>query len=196
MKKEDGKRFAALMAGMSESFGVAISEAGITMRFAALVEYQIEQVEAACIACMKSHKFSTMPTVAEIIENIGGGRVEDRGEIEAARVWKALSDHGAYSDMVFDDKTTMAVIALGFGGWTKLCQEMMADQQKWFLKEFVRMYGAYVRQGVGVGGKLTGLAAGREPVLIGDKAKCLAIMQDAPREALPDAVSIKQLVQL
>lgn len=182
MTENDKKRFAAIMAGMAESFNASISTPGLQVRFAAMEEFTIEQIEQACVSCIKSRRFSAMPTVGEIIEFISGGRVEDVAEVEAAKVWKAVTEYGAYRDIVFDDAVTQAVIEYGFGGWTKMCGELKVDEQKWFLKEFCRMYGSYSRQNVRRGGVLTGLAVNKSPVLIGDPAKAALVMADTPRE--------------
>lgn len=191
MTDKDKARFAQIMAGVAESFGSPLSEAGLLVRYAALSEYSIEQVEMAAIECIKSRRFSSMPTVAEMIDFIGG-RIEDRAEIEAAKVWKAVTDCGAYRDVVFDDAHTQAVIEYGFGGWTKMCGELLVDQQKWFLKEFMRMYGAYSRQNVRRGGVLTGLAVNKQPTLIGDPAKAQAV-RDEKSIGITGPLSIAQI---
>lgn len=175
MTRDDVRRFSVVMTGMAETFGSPLSDAGLEIRFAALAEYSIEQVEQACVACIKSRQYSSMPTVAEIIDHIGGGRVEDRAEVEAARVVMAVKDLGSYRNVVFDDPTTMAVIDGGFGGWVNLCAELMEDQVKFFLRDFARMYCSYARRGVKSGGVLEGRGAGH-PVFVGDGERCRAVM--------------------
>lgn len=185
MTEQDKPKFAELMTGLAEVFGDAVSKPGLELRFRALQDYGIEQVEKACVGVIQSRVYRNMPTVAEIIEHIGG-KLDDIAEVEAAKVWRAVSQVGGYQSVVFDDPTTQAVIEQGYGGWIKLCEDTQEDQQKWFLKDFARIYKAYKRQNVEQYGRLAGLfelqngANGFDhrippPMLIGDQQKALAV---------------------
>ena len=182
MTEADKPRFAQIMAGLAEVYNATVSTAGLQVRFAALQDFTIDQVDAACVACLRLRRFSTMPTVGEIIDFIGGGRVEDRAEVEAAKVWQAVTRFGHVRDIVFDDETTMAVIAFGFGGWIKMCGELLVEKQGLFIRDFSRLYGAYARQGIIYTGKLIGSASNDSPVLVGDRSKAMAVL-NAPVEA-------------
>lgn len=176
MTKQDAAEFASIMAGLAESLGSELSEAGLKIYFCGLQEYSIEEVRQAATAIFKTRKFTKMPTGADFIEFITGGSVDDVANVEAAKVWQAIVDHGAYSNICFDDATTQAVVKQCFGGWTRLCAEMMIDQQKWFIKEFIAYYGAYSRQKVKHYGALPGLASG-DVKLVGDKLKAQAVLE-------------------
>ncbi len=188
MNDDDRQEFAALMAGVAENFSAQLSGPGIAMRFDALKAYPIDQVCAACAAVVGSRKYTKMPTVADFMEYIGGGNIEDVALVEAGKAIKAVKRVGGYASVTFDNPTTMAVIEHGFGGWVKFCGEMTSENEKWVTRDFVRIYSAYTRQGI----TLTGILAGRTEthneahgrgsthhnhVLIGDSRKALAISE-------------------
>jgi len=175
MEQRDLNAFEAIMQGMAENFNATLTANGINMRFEALKSFPLQEVKTAAMSIIGGRKFTTMPTVAEFLEHLGGGSCDDRAEVEAAKVWQAIGRVGGWSNVVFDDPVTQAVVHHGYGGWSKLCGDMLVDQQKWFIKEFVKMYGAYSRQRVQVFGVLPGRGAGK-PVLIGNQEKALQIM--------------------
>lgn len=177
MEDQDKKRFAEIMHGLAEDKGVQLSAQGLALRFEALRQFPIADIYRAALAMMASRKYSTMPAVSDFLEYLGGGPAEDRAEIEANRVINAVSDVGGYKDVVFDDPVTQAVIFHGFGGWAKMCSELMDDQRKWFVKDFSRMYASFSRSQTKYYGKLTGRGHCKEPKLIGNPQKAAEILQ-------------------
>lgn len=184
MQDHDFERFVALMQGLADNFGAELSAPGLEMRFEALKAFPIEQVQQAAMSLMATRKFLKMPTVAEFLEHLGQGSCDDRAEVEAGKVIRAIEQHGGYASVAFDDPVTQAVIAQGYGGWAKLCDELAVADEKWFRRDFAKMYAAYSRQRVEVFGHLPGrmeLAAASgnarfdRPALIGDRAKAAAI---------------------
>lgn len=175
---DDRKRFRFIMEGLAEDKGVQLSASGIGMKFEALKQFAIEDINRAALSMMGAKKYATMPAVSDFLEYLGGGSVDDRAEIEASKVWKAIIQVGGYSAVCFDDAVTQAVIQHAFGGWGKLCSETMVDQQKWFMRDFVKFYGSFSRQNLRVTGPLLGRGglSGDKPKLIGDPEKALQIM--------------------
>lgn len=180
----DFEVFTSIMRGLADNFSAELSAPGLEMRFKALMAYPLAEIEAAALDILATRKFTKMPTVAEFVERMGGGSVDDRAEVEAGKVLRAIEDHGGYTSVAFDDPVTQAVIVQGFGGWTRICDELAGAEEKWFRKDFVKMYAAYARQRVEVHGHLPGrfelqAAVGQarfsQPVLIGDRAKAHAI---------------------
>ena len=55
------------------------------------------------------------------------------------------------------DPVTAAVIQQSFDGWVQLCQDSRTNDEKWFRKDFVRMYQAFARQKIQHAGHLPGL---------------------------------------
>jgi hypothetical protein len=197
MTDADKKEFLTLMMGVAENFTAQLSKPGIAMRFDALREYPIEQVRETCAAIVRARKFLKMPTVAEFMEFLGGGSAEDIGAVEAAKVLHAVKSIGGYRSVAFDNPVTQAVVEYTFGGWVKLCGELTADTEKWFLKDFVKSYGAYSRQGIQhvgtlagrteIGNGARGLAHKAQVALVGDQQKALAIAQSGEGQERVDS---------
>jgi len=186
--KETRARFATVMLGVAENYGQTITATGCSLRFRALQAYTLEEIEAAAMSIMYSRKYTSMPTVADFIEHLGGGSIEDLAEIEAGKALWAIGRVGRYDSVVFDDPTTMAVIQNGYGGWPKLCEECgAAEPERWFRRNFAKMWAAYRRQGVRLFGVLPGVhevanAAGGQaafipgPRLLGDEEKARNVL--------------------
>ncbi len=183
MRKNDFDGFDALMQGIAENYGQTLSPQGIALRFKALENFDLVDVQRAAMSILESRKYTTMPTVADFMEHLGGGSIEDRAEVEAGKVLDAIGRHGSYASVVFDDPVTMAVINSACGGWVKLCEDCGSEEsEKWFRKDFVKTWGAYKRQGVQYFGILPGrheignVSGGMishipKPVFIGDETK-------------------------
>ena len=190
MNKNDYNKFAKDITLLAEIHGKTISSAMIGLYFKTMEKFDIVDVNRAINGAASTLKF--FPKPAELIELIGG-KVEDRAEVELAKVIDAVRKHGAYSSIVFDDPVTMAVIQQGFGGWIKMCEDMLENEIKWFRKDFVKVYQAYHAQSVKTFGKLLGVhesqsrIEGREyssgPVLIGDPSKANKVLEYKPEKA-------------
>jgi hypothetical protein len=194
-KKTDFNRFANALGSLAEVMGKEMTAIMSAAYFQVLKRWPIEQVERAIEMAMASCKF--FPKPVEIIDLITGGKdaVESSAMVQAARALESLKRHGSYQSVVFDDPITQAVIQYGFGGWIKLGNDLTADNEGWFLKDFCKIYKAYTQQGISLTGHLAGLlerdnaAAGRlsavpPPLLIGDAATALQISHSQPEDKL------------
>lgn len=190
MTEHDKARFAAIMAAMAEIYGKELSAPALGLHFRLLREYAFEEVERAALTILKSRKYTSMPTPADFIEHISGGSVDDRAEVEAGKVLRAIATIGGYRSVVFDDPVTQAVIGQTYGGWARLCRESSLRHEKWWRREFVRAYASYARQRVVLHGHLPGLteientASGRpdaipHPVPVGDPERAAAVLAAA-----------------
>ena len=112
----------------------------------ALSRFTIEQVESAFSRAIVECEW--FPTPKSLIEFVQGSpqEIADNGQIEACKVLNAIKRVGGYQSVIFDDPVTTAVIKEGFGGWVRLCTDQREDDEKWFIKDFARMYGAFNRQ--------------------------------------------------
>lgn len=202
MTDADKNSFAEIMTGLAENFGSQLSRPGLSMRFEALKEYSIDQVKQAATFLMCSRKYTTMPTVAEFLEYLGGGSAEDQAEVEAAKVLDAIKRVGPYSSVSFDDPVTCAVVKQGYGSWEDVIEAADEQRDHWFVKDFARKWKAFKRQGVLAGGKCAGQIerlnsangfGDRNPplALVGDteKAKRLAL------EAGSNDKSVEKLIE-
>ena len=188
MTQADFQTFSTHMQAIAECFGQSLSAQGIALRFRLLEAHPLAEVEQASLALMTTRKYTTMPPPAEFLEFLTGGSLEDRAEVEAGKVLQAISQHGRYASVVFDDAVTQAVIVQAYGGWVKLCSDCgVEESEKWFRKEFVKIHVAYSRRGVEHFGSLAGLHeiynssngfmdALEAAKLVGDTAKALAIL--------------------
>jgi hypothetical protein len=201
MKYQHNKdpRFLEVMAALSEASGHETNELKERIYAQGLEDISIDNIEHAAWSIIKSRTLSSFPKIGELREMIGG-KVEDIAEIEASKVWKAISQVGGYSSICFDDATTQAVIQHAFGGWPKLCEETQVDQQKWFMRDFAKFYSSFSRQGLRVTGVLTGRGglSGDKTKMIGNFEKCLLI-SNTPSDntrfqisAIPD--NVKKLI--
>lgn len=180
MQTQDKKRFASAFGVLCTVFDRESSSLLVKAYFAILKSHKIETVENAITRAMATCKY--FPKPVELIEFISGGSqgLEDYALVEAGNVIAAVKQVGAHASVKFEDQTTAAVIQQGFGGWVQLCSGMTGDQEKWFIRDFARMYQSYSRQNIELSGALPGTteilnsAEGRfehipEPVLIGSK---------------------------
>ena len=189
MQENDFDRFSSVMLGVAENYGQSLSSEGISLRFKALESFPVGEVERAAMSIIVCRKYTSMPTVADFLEHIGGGSAEDKAEVEAGKVLSAIGRHGAYSSVVFDDPVTQAVIMHAYGGWVNLCRDCgVEESEKWFRKEFAKAWAAYRRQGVKYVGHLPGIIEITNasnghfdhipaPQLLGNPAKAQAVLE-------------------
>lgn len=195
MTQADFKLFSELIQGVAECYGQSLSAQGVALRFMMLEAFDFAEVRKAALSVMATRKYTTMPTPADFLEHISGGSAEDKAEVETGKVLAAIGRHGAYASVVFDDAVTQAVIVQAYGGWAKLCADCgVEESEKWFRKDFAKIWAAYSRQGVKQCGHLPGLfeISNRSngylehidpPKLIGDTAKASAVL-DAGQSVL------------
>jgi hypothetical protein len=204
MNKKDLKKFASIMVAMAENFSAQLSNAGIVMRFEAMIDLTIEEIEQAAKEILRSRKFLKMPTVAEFIEHVRGDP-ESKALVQASRVLEAIKRHGANASVAFDDPITQAVIRYGFGGWIKTCGELLSENEKWFIRDFCRIYQGYSKEGVKVFGHLPGIiesvnsANGHpdhipDPVLIGDRAEAKRIADTVQSGGILESGKVVRLI--
>lgn len=211
MQQQDYDSFDSLMQGIAENYGQTLTPEGIALRFKMLSSFPLEDVQKATASILCSRKYTTMPTVADFMEYLGGGSIEDQAEVEAGKVLAAIGRHGGNSTVVFDDPTTMAAIMNAYGGWPKLCEDCgVEESQKWFRHHFAKTWAAYKRQGIQVFGTLPGrheisnTANGftqfiEPPRLIGDEEKAKQVLSaglfELPRQIEGGPVSFGVAMQ-
>lgn len=183
MKASEKERFINAFLTLCSVFEKNPSDVLTAAYYRALEKHDIHDVERSISRAIVECKF--FPKPVELMELISG-KVTDIAEVEAGKVLLAIKYHGGGQSVVFDNATTQAVIVFGLGGWVKMCADLKAADEKWFLKDFVRIYQAYANQGVMHYGHLPGriemensasgyLESIQHPIAIGDleKAKCI-----------------------
>lgn len=191
MTRADFKAFSNLMQALAECYGKTLSAQGIALRFQLLAQHGIEDVRRAAMGILSTRKYTSMPTPADFLELLNGGLPEDLAEIEAGKVLDAVSEHGAYASVVFDNAVTQAVIVRAYRGWPQLCSILGTEESElWFRRNFVKIWQAYSRQSVAVVGYLPGLTelensrngfleALPKPILVGDQEKARHLLSEA-----------------
>jgi hypothetical protein len=144
MQDRDLKRFAELLAGVSEQYGQApLKPGGLSLFFAALREFPFDAVAAALTMHVKTSVF--MPKAADIV-TILQGTAEDRGRLAFQKVLRAISSHGSYSSIRFEDPRIHYALDR-MGGWQKVCL-MPLDETPFREKDFCQHYALAERAGI------------------------------------------------
>ncbi len=189
MDRHDVERFGNLMAALAENFHDQLSAIGIELRFMALAEFSIEEVERAAMGLLRDQKFKKMPTVADFIEYLQGSG-QSVSEAAAQKAIYAVRTHGHRKTIVFDDPVLMSVIHQ-LGGWVKFCEDCgNEDQVVWMRKHVALIYDSHRKLGRERFGSLPGLieidnrdkgdryrAAIGPPVFVGDEEKARAVLE-------------------
>lgn len=156
MENNDKERFGKLLVTTAELFEKELSPPVINLYFTALKGYAIDQIENALAKTITLCKF--FPKPVEIIEFATGGqgKIEDVAQIQADIVVNTIRKIGTYRSVKFKDTITNAVVLNCFGGWIKICSELLEQNEQWFRKDFVKYYQAYSRQNIRSNEVLTG----------------------------------------
>ncbi len=175
MNDDDKKEFAEIMEVLADEFGGTISKMNLRLKFRALAEYSIEQIQQAALGIIREKMYPGMPRVSEFIAQIEGTET-DQAEAEAQKVLRAIKQYGTRYSVVFDDPHTQAVVQ-SRGGWVALCSTLLDSEIKWFVREFRESYTSYSRKNIVHHGVLPGRYENGELALIGDATKCRQIME-------------------
>ncbi|WP_447593582.1 DUF6475 domain-containing protein [Aquipseudomonas campi] len=177
-----------MLAKVMSVYGKQITTGFVDVFFDALAGYDIESVRRGLNAHVQnpdSGQFAPKP--ADVVRLIDGTS-QDQGMQAWSRVDKVVRRVGPYQSIVFDDPIVHRVLD-DMGGWVKLCSTRSEEDYKFQGLEFARRYRAFVIAG-GVGDDypkhLIGISEaecgnGRfkapDPLLIGDRNACLAVLQ-------------------
>ena len=158
--KKDEKKFSESFTLLCEVFDKQITPTLTEIYFQSLEEFIINKVLGGVSVAIKSCKF--FPKPVELIEIINGGSsiqmLEDKSQVEAVKVLNAVKRVGGYNSVDFSDPVTKAVVMRVFGGWNKLCDDLLEKNTKWFLRDFSEFYRNFARSGVDYQGHLPGHA--------------------------------------
>jgi len=143
---KDKELFKKFMAGLAELFDKNLSQTLSDIYWAALKDFSDEQCKNAFNKAMVQCKF--FPKPVELIEMVSGalGKLEDIALLQADIVVNTIKIVGGYQSVLFKDGVTNAVIQNCFGGWMKICTELMESNEQWFRKDFIKYYQSYHRQ--------------------------------------------------
>lgn len=148
MTAADSKAFAAILHGLAEIYGEAVSPLRAELYFRALDDLSLEDVKRA--ANLHSRRSKFFPKPAELREAVTGP-VEDRAELAWSAVLKLVRRCGYYQEPAREDwpdeQTRRAAMEL-YGGWHRLCEALPGEGVGLVTaaKQFKATYGAYARR--------------------------------------------------
>ena len=137
MNDNDKIKFAEIMTGLAEDCSSTLTKAGLEIKYKALKNYTIEQVEVAVLAVMKSNIYTKMPTTGTIIQAIEGTQ-NDKAEYQYTVVLRAIRELGSCGHPKFKDPITQFLIDNRFG-WLPICQKPEKDME-FFARDFKAAY--------------------------------------------------------
>jgi hypothetical protein len=189
MLETDKAAFAELIAGLFAYHRQPVSQAIITVYWRGCQAFTLEQVTKAIDAITSDPD----PKVSDFVPKIGSivralqGTQTDRSLIAWGKVSAALSDVGAYTDVVFDDPLIHLCI-VDHGGWPKFCRTPF-DEQSYLQHRFCESYRAYAARGAPseYPARLTGAGSGADdfakvgmappkPRLVGNRELALQVL--------------------
>ena len=141
MNDSDKRDFAEIMYGLADNFRESITKDGLRFRFAAMREYDIDQVRNAAIRVIRGRKYTKFPTTGEIISEIeatGGTSLEFR----AMEAWARVLDHvrsGQWRYRGTGDASIDGTVRM-MGGWPRM-GEMLTSEIPFREREFTEKFG-------------------------------------------------------
>lgn len=170
---------AKVMQPVSELYGKNLISEVLNLWFGLLNSYSIESIQNAFSLYLQTE--ARMPLPADILKILRGSE-EDLALAALIKVEKAMSRHGSYATVVFDDPIIHAVID-ELGGWIKCCH-VTEKELTWWEKDFRERYRHHLRRGIplDVSPKLLGILdetnlphgeTPQKPVVIGDYEKAI-----------------------
>ncbi len=151
MTAKDRAEFAALMFGLGETYGEAVSEARMEIYFAALVDLDLVAVRAAATVHVRAVKF--FPRPAELREAVLGS-TDDRSALAWSSVLQLvrrvgyMGTDGQGKAPAFPDRATERAAMELYGSWSALCARLPGEGPELLgiAKNFKAAYAAYVRR--------------------------------------------------
>lgn len=140
MQSQDREDFHKALLALGVVFRTKLDAAAFQGYWWALSEISLDDIVKACGAAAKTSKF--MPSPAELRE-LSGGTTASRRNLDAwEAVRKAVRQHGYYGSVDFDDPAINATIR-SFGGWIRISEMETEEFEKWFRRDFERVYAVY-----------------------------------------------------
>lgn len=127
-------------------FGLHLRDASdevIEMYYRALKKHEFENVKRAFdehVADPDAGKF--LPKPADIVQRICGD--SNKKSLSAwIKAYHAVSAHGSYTSVVFDDPI-IHVVVQNMGGWERFCFDMNEKSEKFMKRDFIDFYKVYL----------------------------------------------------
>lgn len=138
MDNKDLPEFSKVMAVLSTTYEKTTSEELLSIYYDVLKQFPLDDIKSAVGNHIQTSKF--FPRPAEIIALI---KPLETIEIIADKAWnqllKAISKHGYYDSVQFEDKVIHSCIR-SMGGWMQVSDR---EPDTWMHKDFVNFYKSY-----------------------------------------------------
>ncbi len=145
MDESDKLRFGKLMTILAAAFRQEADKPTLEAYSIGLSDVPIEAIDTAVKRAIHGSKF--FPSVAELRELAG----EMKPEARAIKAWDAFckgrDSYGYYTTVDFDDPVINATVR-NLGGWMAVDDRLDEEGDKWFRKDFERVYVALMSSGV------------------------------------------------
>jgi hypothetical protein len=209
MRNEDREALTAMLAKTMSVYSKQITAGFVDVFFDALANYDLESVRRGLSAHVQNPDSGQFPPKPADIVRLIDGTSADQGMQAWSRVDKAVRMVGPYQSVVFDCSIVHRVLD-EMGGWIKLCNTPSEEDYKFQGLEFARRYRAHVIGG-GVGSEYPRHLIGQVeaensvsgfkrnlpgPVLIGEQAACVAVLQGGSETSTKITHSTKSVAEL
>lgn len=144
MTNEDREQFSLLIEAMASAFSADASAGLVLGYWMGLKDLDLPAIEHAIDRALRECKF--MPKPVELRALAGEMSNEQRAVLAWDALKKAISQHGAYRAVDFDDPLINATVR-NLGGWTALCEKPNEEFDKWTRKDFERVYASMCSSG-------------------------------------------------
>ncbi len=144
MEKHDAERFGELITALAAAFGREADQATQLGYWLGLKDLPLDAVEHAIMQAMRECEH--MPRPVELRRGAGHIGTPERAVIAFGAVSKAIRAHGHRPSIDFDDKLINAAVR-NLGGWGHVCALPSEEFEKWWRKDFERVYSALCQAG-------------------------------------------------
>jgi len=138
MIEQDRKSFLAALVAAAEIYDKKLSDAQLDLWWGLCSQIDLSQFNQAMTQHLRTSTF--MPRPADLLTQI-----EEAPHESAIEAWllviQAMSDHGSYASVAFDDDLVAPTIR-SIGGWQNLCAVAAADLH-WKEQAFLGRYAHY-----------------------------------------------------
>jgi hypothetical protein len=174
--------------------------------YAVLGDMEKKTLERAIVAVVRGHKFSGLPAIGLLLQAAGASVGIVDNDAQAVLAWdtafKAISKHGGYVSVKWDDPAIPAAIETVADSWVTFCEIETAELIRFVKPKFIEAWKAHRAAGTKRDAVITGILArdaGRlgyealEPLRIGEQIPAVVGFLTEKTAALPSPDSPRRL---
>ena len=154
----DKVKFSQTLIGLGEMFDKQITEFVIDTYYEIFKDYSENHFNKAVMLCLRTHKYSTLPKPADILQYLEGTR-DDKALMAWLKVKEALDKGDYYQTIEFDDPIISHCINALANGWMEFSELTMLKKDMPFIeKRFMDLYRLFMNRDIKEPQKLVGFA--------------------------------------